>query len=81
MIMSGKGFILGKLQVKILLRLSKEKIPMYKMFRMPKEMGSAPLAVQNALIKLQERKLIEQVRGKYQLTDYGQAMVKILKAQ
>ena len=79
--MSEKRFSLGSLQVKILLKLSKEKIPMYKMFNMWKEMHSTPIAVQNALIKLQEKKLIEQIRGKYQLTGRGKAMVEILKAQ
>ena len=80
-IMSEKRFTLGSLQVKILLKLSKEKIHMYKMFKMWEEMRSTPIAVQNALIKLQEKKLIEQTHGKYQLTGHGNAMVEILKAQ
>lgn len=51
------------------------------MFNMWQEMCSMPIAVQNALIKLQEKKLFEQIRGKYQLTGHGKAMVEILKAE
>lgn len=81
MIMPEKGFVLGTLQVKILHKLLKEKIPLYRMFKMWEEMGSTPIAVQNALMRLQEKRLIEQTNGKYKLTDLGNTMIEILKAQ
>ena len=68
-----KRFVLGPLRVKILNKMSKERmVPIiYNGQNRVRKWAPHPLRVQNALTKLQEKKLIEQTNGKYRIRDLG----------